>query len=70
MSKPIIGVKFDGENIIPSIDGVDLDAVVVPTIRVNLSTSPLAFHHIDYRPIEETTNAVFKILIDNLHKGK
>ncbi len=70
MSKPIISVRFDGENIIPLVDGVRLDAVKVPTIRVNLSTNSLGFHHIDYRLVEETANAVTKILIENLHKSK
>lgn len=61
-----ISIVYDGENIMPCINGMPIDSIPVPTIEVRMNVLGKGEAVLKHKPVEEVANTLFKFMVDNL----
>ena len=61
-----ISIVYDGENIMPCINGMPIDSIPVPTIEMRMNVLGKGETVLKHKPVEEVANTLFKFMVDNL----
>ena len=61
-----ISIVYDGENIMPCINGMSIDSIPVPTIEMRINVLGKGETVLKHKPVEEVANTLFKFMVDNL----
>lgn len=61
-----ISIVYDGENIMPCINGMPIDSIPVPTIEMRMNVKGKGECVLKHKPVEEIANTLFKFMVDNL----
>ncbi len=61
-----ISIVYDGENIMPCINGMPIDSIPVPTIEMRMNVLGKGETVLKHKPVKEVANTLFKFMVDNL----
>ena len=61
-----ISIVYDGENIMPCINGMPIESIPVPTIEMRMNVLGKGETVLKHKPEEEVANTLFKSMVDNL----
>ena len=61
-----ISIVYDGENIMPCINGMPIDSIPVPTIEMRMNVLGKGETVLKHKPVEEVANTLFKFMVGNL----